>query len=67
MVIENTSQEYIVRFPISSNMREVQEVIDYLRYKELTARYETEQSEVDAFAKEINKNWWSENKHKFSE
>ena len=67
MVIEKTSNEFVIRVPISSDMRDVQDMVDYLRYKELTSSYVTEQSVVDTLAKEINKNWWNENKHKFNE
>jgi hypothetical protein len=67
MIVERTSNEFVIRFPISSDMKGVQDIFDYLRYKELTACYETEQSAVDTLAKTINKNWWSKNKHKFNE
>ena len=66
MIIEKRSGELLVRLPISSEMRGIQDIIDYLRYKELTSGYQTEQSEVDALAKEINRDWWNRNKDKFS-
>ena len=65
MVIEKTPQEFIIRVPISSEMRYMQDIIDYLYYKELTSDYRIEQSEVDAISKQINTNWWNENKNKF--
>ena len=67
MVIEKTSNEFVIRFPISSEINDIQDFLDYLRYKELTSGYHTEQSEVDTLAKEINQNWWNKNKHKFPE
>ena len=65
MIIERTGGEFVIRFPISSEMKDVQDIVDYLRYKELTAGYRTEQAEVDDLAKEINLNWWRSNQHKF--
>ena len=65
MIIEKTSKEFIIRVPISSEMRYIQDIIDYLYYKELTSDYQTEQSEVDVLSRQINKNWWTENKNKF--
>jgi hypothetical protein len=65
MVIERTPSEFIIRFPISAAIEKMQDFIDYLRYKELTAGYSIEQSEVDKLAREINKNWWENNKDKF--
>ena len=63
MVIEKTAKELLIRVPILSDTMYIQDVIDYLRYKELTSGYKTEQSEVDALAKEINSNWWNKNKN----
>jgi hypothetical protein len=65
MIIERTSNEFIIRFPISAETKSIQDIIDYLRYKELTAGYSVVQPEVDKLAREINKNWWGENKAKF--
>ncbi len=67
MIIEKTIDEFVIRFPISKDMKNIQDFIDYLRYKELTANYAAEQSEVDELAREINKKWWESNKSKFNE
>ncbi|MDR1980617.1 MAG: hypothetical protein LBQ39_03220 [Tannerellaceae bacterium] len=65
MVIERTANEFVIRFPITSDIEQIQDVIDYLRYKELTGSYSVPQSEVDQLAREINTNWWENNKAKF--
>jgi adenosine deaminase len=65
MVIERTSDEFVIRFPITTTVEKIQDLIDYLRYKELTAAYSIDQSEVDKFAQEVNENWWENNKDKF--
>jgi len=67
MTIETTTDEYVIRLPLSSAMKDIQDIIDYLRYKELTSGFRAEQSEVDELAKEINKNWWNRYKNKFPE
>jgi hypothetical protein len=61
MVIERTAGEFVIRVPFTANMERMQDMIDYLRYKELTANYSTAQSEVDMLACEINRNWWKQN------
>lgn len=43
----------------------LQRLLDYLIYQELTASSQAKQSDVDALAKEVNKNWWDNNKHRF--
>ncbi|MCL1945825.1 MAG: hypothetical protein FWF51_01550 [Chitinivibrionia bacterium] len=57
MVIERNAKEFIIRMPVVSQIERVQELVDYFRYIELTSGYNVPQDEVDAFAKEINKNW----------
>jgi hypothetical protein len=66
MVIERTSNEFIIRLPISTAIENIQDFVDYLRYKELTSSYSVDQSEVDKLSREINKDWWTMNKNKFS-
>ena len=65
MVIERTTNEFVIRFPFTTNSERMQDMIDYLRFKELTSGYSVAQSEVDQLAKAINKNWWGQNQSKF--
>ena len=65
MVIERTINEFIIRIPFLNSVEKTQDLIDYLRYKELTAASDAKQSEVDLLAQEINKNWWNGNKAQF--
>ncbi|MDR1416003.1 MAG: hypothetical protein LBJ57_01130 [Prevotellaceae bacterium] len=65
MVIERTADELVIRFPFTANAERMQDVIDYLRYKELTAIHSVAQSEVDKLAREINHSWWKQNAAKF--
>jgi len=65
MVIERTAGEFVIRIPVTTYVEQIQDVIDYLRYKELTSAYEVNQSEVDTLAREINKSWWEKNKDNY--
>jgi adenosine deaminase len=60
MIIERTADEFVIRVPFTANMERMQDMIDYLRYKELTATYSVSQPEVDNLAREINRNWWKQ-------
>ena len=62
MIIERTASEFVIRIPFITQVEQMQDLIDYLRYKELTSSYEVSQSEVDTLAREINRNWWNQNK-----
>jgi hypothetical protein len=37
----------------------LQNILNYARYKELTANFKTDQSEVDKIANDINAKWWT--------
>ena len=65
MIVERTTSEFVIRFPFTANTERMQDMIDYLRYKELTANYSVMQSEVDSLAQAINRKWWEQNKSKF--
>jgi len=65
MIIERTTNEFVIRFPFTADRERMQDVIDYLRYRELTDNYSIAQSEADALAQAINRKWWEQNRSKF--
>ena len=62
MVIERTSKEVIIRLPAYVDTKGLQNLVDYLTYKEATAKSKAKQSDVDTLAKEAKKGWWSKNR-----
>lgn len=65
MIIERTKSEIIIRISSKVNTYGLQRLVDYLNYQELTTGIKVKQSDIDALAREVNKNWWSSNKEKF--
>ncbi|MEY3239088.1 MAG: hypothetical protein RIR11_526 [Bacteroidota bacterium] len=65
MTIERTADAIIVRLPTNINIEEIQRFLNYLRYKEIIAKSKATQEDVDQLAREINKSWWENNKHRF--
>lgn len=65
MVIERTNKEVIIRLPSYVDTKGLQRLIDYLTYKEATAKSKAKQSDVDALAKEVKKGWWANNRSRF--
>jgi hypothetical protein len=65
MLIERTATEVIIRLPATVNTDDLQDFIQYARYKELTSKFKVSQSEVDRVADKINKNWWNKNRKRF--
>lgn len=62
MLIERTSDEVIIRLPAYVDTEGLQRLVDFLSYKEVTAKSKAKQSDVDKLAKEVKKGWWKKNK-----
>jgi len=64
MLVERTNKEVIIRLPSSVDTEDLQDFLNYARYKELTANFKTDQKDVDKIADEINAKWWTKNRNK---
>ena len=62
MVIERTSKEVIIRLPLYVDTDGLQRLVDYLTYKEATAKSKAKQTDVDALAQEAKEGWWAKNR-----
>ena len=65
MLIERTNKEVIIRLPASVDTEDLQDILNYSRYTELTSRFKISQKEVDKLANEVNASWWAKNKKRF--
>jgi len=64
MLIERTNKEVIIRLPASVDTEDLQDFLNYARYKELTAEFKTDQKMVNKLAEQINAKWWTKNRSK---
>jgi hypothetical protein len=65
MVIERSSTETVIRIPISlMTSLEVQDLLDYLFYREATLDSKATKKDVNKLAKTVKKGWWEANKDK---
>ena len=64
MLVERTSKEVIIRLPASVDTVDLQDFLNYARFKELSANFKTDQKEVDKIANDINAKWWTKNRSK---
>jgi len=62
VIVERLENEILVRIPTDQDSDKLQEMLDLIRYAELTSRSTTTQDEVDEFASKVNKSWWSKNR-----
>ena len=58
MIVERTEKEILVRLPSNIDLSELQDMLDYLRYKEVTSYSVAKQTEVDKLAEEANSSMW---------
>ena len=54
MILERTETEILVRLPLNVDLTELQNMIDFLRYKELTANSVAKQKDADLLAEAAN-------------
>lgn len=62
MTIERTKKEVIVRLPASIDTSDLEEMVDYLRFKEITSKSKATQSDVDTLVNEIKNGRWARNR-----
>jgi len=67
MLIERKKDEIIIRISSLVNIDELQDFIEYVRYKELGTGIEVPQKEIDKLASDLNKEWWKKNRKRFVE
>ncbi len=65
MIIERTKNEIVIKIPATVETDDLQDFVDYIRYKELTSDIEVPQSIIDGLASDLNNSWWSMNRDKF--
>lgn len=64
MILERTSKEILVRLPAYVDLTELQDMLDYLEYKETTAKSTATQKDVDELSETVNKSIWARFKDK---
>jgi hypothetical protein len=62
MIIERTLNEIIIRLPGDMNIDELQDMTDWLQYKEATRNSKAKQSDVDTLVNQIKKGRWNKRK-----
>ncbi|MBY0426073.1 MAG: hypothetical protein K2Q22_10585 [Cytophagales bacterium] len=54
MTIERSKDEILVRIPAHVDVSEIQGMLDYLKYKELTSHSTAKQEDADNLATQVN-------------
>ena len=62
MTIERTNSEIIIKVPAYVNVEGLQRLLDFLAYREVTAKSKAAQEDVDQLVLEVKKDRWTRNK-----
>jgi hypothetical protein len=62
MIVERTNKEVIIRLSPNVNTEDLQQFLNYARYKELTAGFTFSEKQVDDLVDQIKNDWKSESK-----
>jgi hypothetical protein len=55
MIVERRKNEILVRLSPQTNTSDLQDMLDYLEYKELVSKSKAKQSDIDALTKIVNR------------
>lgn len=59
MIVERTKNEILVRLPANVDLTDLQNMLDYLDYKEKTANSKVTQADVDELSESVNQSLWN--------
>jgi hypothetical protein len=64
MILERTDNEILIRLPSNVDVTELQNMLDYLRYKELTSHSAATIDDTDELSRLVNQTMWEKIKAK---
>jgi hypothetical protein len=65
MVIERINGELVVKIPGKISPSAIQEILDYLEAMSLIRNSRASEKEIAKLSKNLNREWWENNKHRF--
>lgn len=65
MQIERTDKEIVIRVPLGTDLPGLQQILDYVKFRNVAFKSKATQTQLDALSKESKSTWWEENKAKF--
>ncbi len=65
MTIERTAEEIIIRISSSMNVDDIQQLIDYLNYKQIVRKSQATQKEVDVLVATVKQGRWAQRRYAF--
>jgi hypothetical protein len=67
MIVERTDKEVIIRLSSTIDTSDLKEMVDFLRFKEITSKSKATQAQVNALVNEVKKGRWEASKKRLLE
>ncbi len=64
MTIERTKDEVIIRLPASLDTSDLEEMVNFLRFKEITGTSKASESDIEKLNKDVKKGRWEKQRAK---
>ena len=65
MQVERTNNEILIRLSADTDISGLQRILDYLKFREITAKSHATEDEINDLANESKSEWWLKNKSRF--
>ncbi|MFP9098637.1 hypothetical protein ACLI09_06240 [Flavobacterium sp. RHBU_24] len=65
MQVERTNNEILIRLSADTDISGLQRILDYLKFREITAKSQATQDSINELANESKSDWWLKNKSRF--
>jgi hypothetical protein len=66
MIIERRNGDLVVKIPGKINPSAIQEILDYLEAMSMIRKSRTSEREIAKLSKNLNREWWENNKRRFA-
>ncbi|WOK07575.1 hypothetical protein RT717_02930 [Imperialibacter roseus] len=64
MIIERTKDEVIIRLPATLDTKDLEEMVNFLRFKEITATSKASEHDIKKLNKDVKKGRWAKQRAK---
>jgi hypothetical protein len=66
MKVTRNNNELTISIPDNiMTLGEVQELLDYIKFRSITSKSKASQKDISSLSDEIDESWWNKNKSKF--
>jgi len=66
MTIKRENNKLVISIPENVlDITEIQELLDYLKFKTITSKSKATQKDIDEIAEDIDSSWWVKNRKRF--